>query len=99
MSVKPFSAIPGPKGLPFIGTVLEWVRSGKMFKMSDMIQERVERYGTIYREKMFPGLPEQVVIADPHDVETVFGAEGQWPFRQFGGECSGSCQKESKASQ
>ena len=67
-----------------------------MFKMSDMIQERVERYGTIYHEKMFPGLPEQLVIADPHNVETVFGAEGQWPFRQFGGDVQVLIRKKAK---
>ena len=44
------------------------------------------KYGTIYREKMIPIMPEQVVISNPQDVETVFRADGPWPNRPEGGQ-------------
>ena len=56
-SVKPFSEMPGPKGLPFIGTLLEFVgpmkKKGyslrKMFKVS--ILKYAYKYIYIYKYK------------------------------------------------
>ena len=82
---KPFKDIPGPRGYPFIGTALDY--AGKnMSKMHVILRSRYEKYGPIYREKLFPGMPEQVIIFDPNDVETVFRADGEWPNRPEGGE-------------
>jgi len=50
------------------------------------MKQRVAKYGMIYREKIVPTLPEQVVIYNPQDVETVFRADGPWPNRPHGGE-------------
>lgn len=82
---KPYSEIPGPKGYPLIGTALDY--AGKnMSRLHVIIRERYDKFGPIYREKLFPGLPEQVVIFDPNDVEKVFRADGEWPHRPEGGE-------------
>ena len=51
-------------------------------------------YGPIYREKMFPGMPEQVVIFHPDDVEKVYRADGEWPNRPEGGEVFMKIRKE-----
>ena len=84
--VRSLKEMPGPRGLPLFGTALEWARGGRMDKMSEVIRQRIDKYGTIYREKMFPGMPLQVVIAEPRDVEVTFRADGQFPFRPEGGE-------------
>ena len=81
---KEFKDIPGPKGYPLIGTALDY-RNDK-YTMSRVIQGRLDKYGRIYREKIFPGFPEQVVIFDPKDVESVFRADSEWPQRPEGGD-------------
>lgn len=83
-SPKPYEYIPGPKGYPFIGTALDY-RNDK-YTFSKVMKKRFDKYGPIYREKIFPGLPEQVMVWDPKDVETVFRADGEWPNRPEGGD-------------
>ena len=83
-ALKPYEDIPGPKGYPFIGTALDY-RNDK-YTMSRVIKRRLDKYGSIYRETIFPGLPEQVMIFDPKDIETVFRADGEWPSRPVGGD-------------
>ena len=78
-SVKPFEDIPGPRGLPFIGISLDLLRSGS--KMVEILNKRVEKYGPIYKEKMFPSFDKLVIVADPKDIEVVFRADGKYPDR------------------
>ena len=85
VSPRPYKDLPGPRGLPFIGTFLDYVKSSNRNKMSRVVQQRVAKYGMTFREKMFPGLPEQVVTCSPQDVETVLRADGPWPYRPTGG--------------
>lgn len=90
---KPFRDIPGPRGYPLIGTALDY--AGKnMLKIHAIMRNRYDKYGPIYREKLFPGMPEQVVILDPDDVEKVFRADGEWPNRPEGGEVFRRVRKE-----
>ena len=79
---RPYKDLPGPRGLPFIGTALDYVNQNKL---SRVVQQRVDKYGMTYKEKMFPGLPKQVVTCNPKDVETVLRADGPWPYRPTGG--------------
>jgi len=95
-SARPFKDIPGPRGLPLIGTALEYAKSSNKYKMTQVIEQRVAKYGTIYREKMIPIMPEQVVICNPQDVETVFRADGPWPNRPEGGEIFHKMRKAAK---
>ena len=85
-TARPFRDIPSPRGLPFIGTALEYAKSSNKYRMTQVMEQRVAKYGTIYREKMIPIMPEQVVISNPQDVETVFRADGPWPNRPEGGQ-------------
>ena len=90
---KQFKDIPGPKGYPLIGTALDY-RNDK-YTISRVIKKRLVKFGHIYREKVFPGLPEQVVIVDPEDVAAVFRADSEWPNRPEGGEVFQKILKES----
>ena len=81
---KQFKDIPGPKGYPLIGTALDY-RNDK-YTIHRVIQGRLDKYGRIYREKVFPALPEQVMIFDPKDIESVFRAESEYPHRPEGGD-------------
>ena len=79
-TAKPFSAIPSPKRIPLIGMSRDFMK----VSTSDLVQavyRRVEELGKIYREKLFPGLPEFVFVLDPEDVAKVFRADGRYPRR------------------
>ena len=78
---KPFSEIPGPRRLPFVGSalaVLSELRKNK--PIYQLQQEWMMKYGTVYRVKI-PTIPEMVMIYDPKDVEMMFRAEGKYPSR------------------
>ena len=76
---KPYNQIPGPRGLPIVGTGLELARLGD--RAVTIFDRRIKQYGKIWREKMFPGQPEMVFASDPKDVETVFRADDKFPIR------------------
>ncbi|XP_078701278.1 putative cytochrome P450 CYP44 [Branchiostoma floridae x Branchiostoma belcheri] len=81
-AVRGFHEIPGPKGLPFIGTALDYTPFGRFpvhTKMADSTIERYKEYGKIYREKIGP--QEMVFVCDPKDFETVFRSDGKHPVR------------------
>ena len=85
IAAKPFKEIPGPKGLPIIGTLLDYVRdqgegmSGYK-RMHVMQQQRIQQFGSIYREKIVNF--ETVAISNPENVQFLFRNEGKYPTRQ-----------------
>ena len=79
-SVKSLQEIPGPKGLPLLGTSLEYARHKE--KAHKLLFERVKKYGKIYKEKMLSGYPMTVCVCDARDVETVFRSDGKYPLRE-----------------
>lgn len=40
-----------------------------------------EKYGKLVRIPWTPGRPTMVLVYDPHDMETIYRNEGQWPHR------------------
>ncbi|XP_078670198.1 putative cytochrome P450 49a1 [Branchiostoma floridae x Branchiostoma belcheri] len=82
-SARPFEEIPGPKGLPFIGTAWDYSPFGRFpmkTKFMESFKERTKTYGRIYREKLGP--IDFVVISDPKEIEKVFRNEGRYPKRR-----------------
>ena len=83
-SAKSFDKIPGPKGLPLLGTFLDYTKDlgggvRGYQRMHEMQQQRVQQYGPIFREKIFNH--QTVTISNPNDVEYLFRNEGKWPRR------------------
>ncbi|RDD38261.1 Cytochrome P450 10 [Trichoplax sp. H2] len=80
-NAKPMDQIPGPKGLPIIGTLLDYVRNdGWGFKnLFAITEERRQQYGPIYEEKM--GHYSIVYVSTVEDAEKVLRAEGKYPDR------------------
>ena len=84
-SAKSFDEMPGPNGLPFLGTFLDYTKDlgggvRGYQRMHEMQQQRVQQYGPIFREKIFGR--QTVTISNPDDVEYLFRNEGKWPRRE-----------------
>lgn len=79
-TAKPFSAIPSPKRIPLIGMSSDFMNFSPSNAVH-LVHQRVEKLGKIYREKLFPGLPEFLFVLDPEDVAKVYRADGKHPRR------------------
>ena len=76
-----FADVPGPLQLPLIGSLWTTLtRTGKHMELFDLQQERLEKYGKLYRDK-YPQLPAFVVAHMPEDAEKTFRSEGRCPVR------------------
>ena len=78
--VKAFKEIPGPKGLPLIGTLKEAARAGAFSgDMHKYFEDRYKQYGPIFRENW--GMFNWVFLHDPDDIAELFRQEDKYPFR------------------
>ncbi|XP_076110154.1 cytochrome P450 10-like isoform X1 [Mytilus galloprovincialis] len=77
-----FEDIPGPKGLPIVGTLFDYFKKdGPRFnKMFKAYQQRAFDYGPIYKEQI--GAISTVVISDPVEYNKVIRSEGKYPNRR-----------------
>ena len=82
--MKSFSSIPGPKGLPLIGNLYEYMLTKKydFKKLHQNGMKKFLQYGPIVKEEIVPGLP-IVWIFDPEDIKAMYKAEGEWVFSIF----------------
>ncbi|XP_014662612.1 PREDICTED: probable cytochrome P450 CYP44 [Priapulus caudatus] len=72
---KPFSEIPGPMGLPYIGTMLDYkLRPSTYHKR---LLQLHKRYGKIWKETIAGNVI--VHLMDPDMIRTVYDAEGKIP--------------------
>ncbi|XP_061192063.1 cytochrome P450 10-like [Saccostrea echinata] len=80
-SVKPLESIPGPKGLPIVGTLFDYMnKDGLRFtKMFEAYRKRALQFGPIYRE-VIAG-QSTVIVSDPAEYNKIIRTEGRYPKR------------------
>ncbi|XP_033626338.1 cytochrome P450 10-like [Asterias rubens] len=80
-TAKPYDEMPGPRGLPVLGSLLDYTKLGNysLEKMHEAIVDRFKQYGPIYKENIAGA--EAVHILDPKDVADLFRMEGKTPRR------------------
>ncbi|ELU08568.1 hypothetical protein CAPTEDRAFT_134490, partial [Capitella teleta] len=79
--LKPFKDTPGPKGLPVIGTLLEFTKKDglKFNKMFEVMTSRSKEFGSVYKERI--GFLESVIVSDPDEYTKVIKVDGKYPHR------------------
>ncbi|KAK0042392.1 cytochrome P450 10 [Biomphalaria pfeifferi] len=83
VKAKPFSDIPGPKGIyqwPVIGTLVLYKPFTKYTPetLSDLLNAMHDKYGPVLKLRLGPQV---VVVSDPEDIENVYQNEGKYPVR------------------
>lgn len=76
-SILPFESIPAAKGLPFLGTSLDLIKSGGASQLHTYCDQRHKSLGNIFREKM--GNLDCVFVADASLMQYVYSSEGPYP--------------------
>jgi len=79
VNAKSFTDIPGPKGLPIIGNLLELPKMIKDKNQHELLLENFQKYGPIWRQKM--GNMVIVNTCDLVAVEKLHRLEGKYPRR------------------
>ena len=77
--VRAFSKIPGPRGLPWFGSVIQHIMNAKSIQHVCTQKKLFEQYGPIFKETVMGKT--HVYIQSPADLEAVFKAEGKFPKR------------------
>ncbi|CAK9300984.1 unnamed protein product [Gordionus sp. m RMFG-2023] len=81
---KSFHEIPGPRGLPFIGTLLNYTTKNSTYSLNHMFLSQLERskqFGPIYKEKIGPN--SAVYVTDAKIYEKILRVEGPTPYRMI----------------
>ena len=77
--VRSFEEMPGPKGLPFLGDLINHLKNTEFKPMMTEIKSSFEKYGPIFKKTIMGTAI--VFVQDPTDVEIVFKADGKYPMR------------------
>ncbi|KAK3747136.1 hypothetical protein QZH41_015124 [Actinostola sp. cb2023] len=77
--VRPFKDIPGPKGLPYVGSVHRYMMDEGFDKIHKVHQKLFDEFGPIFKETLFGKT--MVHVLGPVDTEKVFRSEGKYPQR------------------
>ena len=78
-NVRAFSKIPGPRGLPWFGSVIQHIMNAKSIQHVCTQKKLFDQYGPIFKETVMGKT--HVYIQSPADLEAVFKAEGKFPKR------------------
>nr|CAD7262597.1 unnamed protein product [Timema shepardi] len=84
VAVKEFHEIPGPKALPFVGTLWRYLPLLGEYKMDRLHYNgfrKLRLFGPLVREELLPGI-NVVWVFTPEDIEQVFRSEGRYPERR-----------------
>ncbi|XP_023932852.1 cytochrome P450 10 [Lingula anatina] len=79
---RPLEEMPGPKGLPVLGNLLDYTKFGnkKISKLHLQLAKDFEKYGKIFKTRLGPSTY-MIYVSDPEDIATVFRKEGRYPSR------------------
>uniref|UniRef100_A0A8D8VJU8 Cytochrome P450 302a1, mitochondrial n=1 Tax=Cacopsylla melanoneura TaxID=428564 RepID=A0A8D8VJU8_9HEMI len=83
-AVKSFEEIPGPKSLPFVGTLHKYLPLIGEYQFDRLHWNglaKYRQYGPLVKEEIVPGV-HLVWVFRPEDIETVFKSEGRYPERR-----------------
>ncbi|KAK2588152.1 hypothetical protein KPH14_004202 [Odynerus spinipes] len=75
---KNFEDMPGPKSLPFVGTLYKYIPFIGEYSLTRLYEtgiKKLEQYGPLVREEIIPGV-QMVLVYRPEDIAKVFQAEG-----------------------
>ncbi|XP_037910565.1 probable cytochrome P450 12a4, mitochondrial [Hermetia illucens] len=77
----PYEKIPGPSRLTLLKDILP---GGKFttLNLPDIFEEYRQQYGEIFKMIGMFGKPDNVLVFDPKDFETIYRTEGVWPVRR-----------------
>ncbi|CAH1791274.1 unnamed protein product [Owenia fusiformis] len=77
-NAKPFSDIPGPRGLPVFGTLFQYTRGPYTIDTyPDALIDRYKEYGPIFKETIAGNTI--VHIFDPEEIKKLYAIEGKTP--------------------
>ncbi|EEB13546.1 cytochrome P450, putative [Pediculus humanus corporis] len=82
--IKSFSEIPGPKSLPFIGTLFYYLPVIGKYKFDELYLNGLKKYnefGPIIKEEIVPGT-NIIWLFNPDDIKKLFKIEGRYPERR-----------------
>ncbi|OAD61457.1 putative cytochrome P450 49a1 [Eufriesea mexicana] len=81
---RPYSEIPGPKPVPFLGNTWRFIPFIGDFKIQavDQVSKRLyKEYGDIVKLEGLLGRPDMVFIYDANEIERIFRQEERMPYR------------------
>ncbi|XP_049811773.1 probable cytochrome P450 301a1, mitochondrial isoform X2 [Schistocerca nitens] len=84
LSARPFEEMPGPKKLPIIGNLWNFIpKIGEMSNqdLNELNDFLWKRYGDLVKLDGIPGRPISVILFNANDIEKAFRNEGPWPHR------------------
>ena len=77
--IRSFEEMPGPKGLPILGDLLNFLRNSEFKPMMAELKSLFGKYGPIFKRNLMGATV--VCVKDPKDVEVVLKADGKYPVR------------------
>ena len=78
-TARPFEEMPGPKGLPFFGSLFEFIKDGGIANLHNASKARFEKYGPVYKFSLFGET--SVYLSNALEAEKFVRADGKYPFR------------------
>nr|UUB32674.1 cytochrome P450 CYP302A1 [Dendroctonus valens] len=82
--LKSFSSIPGPKTLPVIGTLYQYLPIVGDYKFTELHHnglKKYQKYGPVVKEEIVPGVT-ILWLFDPQDIDMMYLCEGKCPQRR-----------------
>uniref|UniRef100_A0AC35GE01 Cytochrome P450 n=1 Tax=Panagrolaimus sp. PS1159 TaxID=55785 RepID=A0AC35GE01_9BILA len=77
--IRSFNEIPGPKGIPFLGTLPNYRKRENVENYGNILLKMYETYGPLVKENIGWGRCYVVHVFDPEDSKVIFQNEGKIP--------------------